>query len=80
MQKIILSVDSDVYEKFNMALIYPGKLMMLGGLSPLYMHKHLACIEKYTPRVVKHTDSGSKDFYERHCAFPMWAMKQVSKP
>lgn len=80
MQKnISFSVDSDVYEKFNMALNLSGETVDDAGEACLCWYIAQAfgnASKEYTPRIAKQTDSGSKDFYGKALQrIPMWAMK-----
>lgn len=80
MQKnISFSVDSDVYEKFNMALNLSGETVDDAGEACLCWYIAQAfgnASKEYTPRIAKQTDSGSKDFYGKALhRIPMWAMK-----
>ena len=80
MQKnISFSVDSDVYEKFNMVLNLSGETVDDAGEACLRWYIAQAfgnASKEYTPRIAKQTDSGSKDFYGKALQrIPMWAMK-----
>ena len=65
-REISFSVDLDVYEKFNMALSLSGDTLEEAADSCLrwYIAQVFGNASKeYKPRVVKQTDSGSRDFY-----------------
>ena len=78
-KNISFSVDSDVYEKFNMALNLSGETVDDAGEVCLrwYIAQAFGNVSKeYTPRVMKQTDSSAKDFYGKALQrIPMWAMK-----
>ena len=78
-KNISFAVDSDVYEKFNMALNLSGDTSeeAVDVCLRWYIAQAFGNASKeYTSRVVKQNDSGSKDFYGKALQrIPMWAMK-----
>jgi len=78
-KNITFSVDSDVYEKFIMALNLSGKTADEAGEACLcwYIAQAFENVSKeYTPRAVKQNDNHVKDFYGKALQrIPLWAMK-----
>lgn len=78
-KNISFSVDSDVYEKFDMALNLSGDTPDEAGEACLrwYIAQAFGNVSKeYNPRVVNKTGSDVKDFYGKALQrIPMWAMK-----
>jgi len=80
MQKnISFTVDSDVYEKFNIALNLSEDTLeeAMDNCLRWYIAQAFENASKeYTPRIVKQTDSNTKDFYGKALQrIPMWAVK-----
>lgn len=78
-KNISFAVDLDIYEKFNMALNLSGETYDEACEACLCWYIAQAfgkASKEYTPRVVKQTDNGSKDFYGKALKrIPIWAMK-----
>ena len=78
-KKIYLTVDTDVYEKFNMALKLSGDTSDEAAEASLrwYIAQAFGYASKeYKPKAGKQTDGSTKDFYGKALhRIPMWAMK-----
>ena len=79
MDKIVtFTVDSDVYEKFNIALNLSGESSGEAANSCLRWYIAQAfgnASKKYTPKAAKQTDA-NRDFYGKALQrIPMWALK-----
>lgn len=78
-KNISFGVDSDVYEKFNMALNLSGDTSeeALDTCLRWYIAQTFGSASKeYTPKAVKQTDVSTKDFYGKALRrIPMWALK-----
>ena len=79
MDKIVtFTVDSDVYEKFNIALNLSGESSDEAANSCLRWYIAQAfgnASKEYTPKAIKQTDE-NRDFYRKALQrIPMWALK-----
>ena len=78
-KNISFTVDSDVYEKFNIALNLSGDTIdeAIDASLRWYVAQAFGNVSKeYTPRITKQVDGSSKDFYGKAIQrIPMWAMK-----
>lgn len=77
-QKITFTVDSDVYEKFNIALSLSGESSDEAANACLRWYIAQAfgnASKEYTPKVIKQADE-KRDFYGKALQrIPMWALK-----
>ena len=78
-KNISFTVDSDVYEKFNLACMLSGDTSedAMDSCLRWYIAQAFETASKeYNPKVVKQTEDSPKDFYGKAILrIPMWAMK-----
>ena len=78
-KNISFTIDSDVYEKFNIALTLSGETSDEAADACLrwYIAQAFGNVSKeYTPRATRTIDSNEKDFYGKAIQrIPMWALK-----
>ena len=78
-KNISFTIDSDVYEKFNIALTLSGETFDEAADACLRWYIAQAfgnASKEYTPRATRKIDSNEKDFYGKAIQrIPMWALK-----
>lgn len=78
-KNISFTIDSDVYEKFNIALTLSGETSDEAADACLRWYIAQAfgnASKEYTPRATRVSDSADKDFYGKAIQrIPMWALK-----